>query len=163
MFNQYLIQTLSGPPLIEIQQEQEEEERVIAEVQKLQSAGAKLPADLKADILKSGRVIGTPRKSPTSATATSVRSPAFSTVMSKKEEEKGISIDHLHRLNQKNISAWNMKRLMNIVRKGVLSTLDEKLLDSASDDEANVQITSEYQAKAAAKKIFCNVAKPGSK
>lgn len=163
LFNQYLIQTLSGPPLIEIQQEQEEEERVIAEVQKLQSAGAKLPADLKADILKSGRVIGTPRKSPTSATATSVRSPAFSTVMSKKEEEKGISIDHLHRLNQKNISAWNMKRLMNIVRKGVLSTLDEKLLDSASDDEANVQITSENQAKAAAKKIFCNVAKPGSK
>lgn len=163
LFNQYVIQTLSGPPLIEIQHEQEEEEKVIAEVQKLQSAGAKLPADLKANILKSGRVIGTPRKSPTSATATSVRSPAFSTVLSKKEEEKGISIDHLHRMNQKNISAWNMKRLMNIVRKGVLSTLDEKLQDSASDDEANVEITSENQAKAAAKKIFCNVAMPGSK
>lgn len=163
LFNQYVIETLSGPPLIEIQQEQEEEERVIAEVQKLQNAGAKLPADLKANVLKSGRMIGTPRKSPTSATAASIKSPAFSTIMSKKEEEKGITIDHLHRLNQKNISAWNMKRLINIVRKGVLSTLDEKLQDSASQDESTVHITSENQAKAAAKKIFCNVAKPGSK
>ncbi|KAL0351699.1 UNVERIFIED_CONTAM: Mechanosensitive ion channel protein 6 [Sesamum calycinum] len=83
--------------------------------------------------------------------------------MSKKEEQNGITIDHLHRLNQKNISAWNMKRLMNIVRKGVLSTLDEKIQGSAGEDEAMVQITSENQAKAAAKKIFNNVAKPGSK
>ncbi|CDP07335.1 unnamed protein product [Coffea canephora] len=163
LFNQYVIETLSGPPLIEIQQEQEEEERVLAEVQKLQNAGAKLPADLKANVLKSGKVIGTPRKSPTSATAMSAKSPTFSVVMSKKEEEKGITIDHLHRLNQKNISAWNMKRLMNIVRQGVLSTLDEKLQDSRGEDDTSVQITSENQAKAGAKKIFCNVAKPGSK
>ncbi|KAL3505446.1 hypothetical protein ACH5RR_035287 [Cinchona calisaya] len=165
LFNQYVIQTLSGPPLIEIQQEQEDEERVLAEVQKLQNAGAKLPADLKANVLKGGKVIGTPRKSPTSATAMSAgaKSPMFSRVMSKKEEEKGITIDHLHRLNQKNISAWNMKRLMNIVRNGVLSTLDEKLQGSSVEDETSVEITSENQAKAAAKKIFCNVAKRGSK
>ncbi|CAI9117010.1 OLC1v1018316C1 [Oldenlandia corymbosa var. corymbosa] len=171
LFNQYVIETLSGPPLVEIQMEQEEEERVIAEVQNLQNAGAKLPADLKANVLKSGRVIGTPRKSPRSATAMSAagRSPTFSTASAmlmnnKKEEEKGIPIDHLHRLNQQNISAWNMKRLMNIVRKGVLSTLDEKLHDStAGEDESAVQITSENQAKIAAKKIFCNVAKRGSK
>ncbi|KAL3514821.1 hypothetical protein ACH5RR_027538 [Cinchona calisaya] len=159
----YVIETLSGPPLIEIQQEQEEEERVLAEVQKLQNAGAKLPADLKANVLKSGKVIGTPHKSPTSATAMSAKSPTFTRVMSRKEEEKGITIEHLHRLNQKNISAWNMKRLMNIVRNGVLSTLDEKLQDSTGEDDNSVQITSEIQAKAAAKKIFCNVAKPGSK
>ncbi|KAL3514818.1 hypothetical protein ACH5RR_027535 [Cinchona calisaya] len=163
LFNQYVIETLSGPPLIEIQQEQEEEERVLAEVQKLQNAGAKLPADLKANVLKSGKVIGTPHKSPTSATAMSAKSPTFTRVMSRKEEEKGITIEHLHRLNQKNISAWNMKRLMNIVRNGVLSTLDEKLQDSTGEDDNSVQITSEIQAKAAAKKIFCNVAKPGSK
>ncbi|KAI3464759.1 hypothetical protein Pfo_021422 [Paulownia fortunei] len=161
LFNQYAIETLSGPPLVEIQQEQEEEERVMIEVQKLQSAGATIPADLKANMFpKSGRIIGTPRKTPMS---TSARSPVFSKVMSKKEEQNGITIDHLHRLNQKNISAWNMKRLMNIVRKGVLSTLDEKIQGSTGDDEAMVHITSEYQAKAAAKKIFNNVAKPGSK
>nr|GMD43533.1 mechanosensitive ion channel protein 6-like [Ipomoea batatas] len=167
LFNQYVIETLSGPPLIEIQQEQEEEEKMMAEVQKLQSAGATLPPDLKATVFpKSGRLIGTPRKSPTSATARS-STPAFSRVMSKREREKdeegGISIDHLHRLNQKNISAWNMKRLMNIVRKGVLSTLDEQLQESTGEDESAVQITSEKQAKIAAKKIFINVAKSGSK
>lgn len=90
------------------------------------------------------------------------KSPRFSKVLAKKEDA-GITIDHLHRLNQKNISAWNMKRLMNIIRKGSLSTLDEQLLDSTDQDESAVQITSEVQAKAAAKKIFSNVAKPGSK
>ncbi|KAJ0781674.1 putative mechanosensitive ion channel MscS, LSM domain superfamily [Helianthus annuus] len=62
-------------------------------------------------------------------------------------------------LNQKNISAWNMKRLMNIVRTGVLSTLDEQL----DDGETAGEITNEKQAKVAAKKIFHNVAKQGSK
>ncbi|KAK6118841.1 hypothetical protein DH2020_047408 [Rehmannia glutinosa] len=140
LFNQYVIETLSGPPLIEIQQEQEEEEKVMIEVQKLQSAGATIPPDLKANIFpKSGRIIGTPRMTPMSAGA---RSPV---------------------LNQKNVSAWNMKRLVNIVRHGVISTLDEKIQGSTGEDEAMVLITSEKQAKAAAKKIFDNVAKPGSK
>ncbi|XP_049390473.1 mechanosensitive ion channel protein 8-like [Solanum stenotomum] len=161
LFTQYVIETLSGPPLVEIKMELEEEERVIAEVQKLQSAGATLPPDLKASIFPK-RPIGTPRKSTAAATP---RSPVFSRAASRKEkeEEGGITIDHLHRLNQKNISAWNMKRLINIVRKGVLSTLDEKLEQSNGDDEAAVQITSEKQAKIAAKKVFINVAKPGSK
>ncbi|KAL8524240.1 hypothetical protein ACS0TY_013994 [Phlomoides rotata] len=161
LFNQYVIETLSGPPLNEIQLEQEEEERVMVEVQKFQSAGATIPPDLKANMFpKSGRIIGTPRKTPTSMGS---KSPVFSRVLSKKEEKDGISIDHLHRLNQKNVSAWNMKRLMNIVRKGVLSTLDEKLQGSTDEDEATVHITSENQAKIASKKIFLNVAKPGSK
>ncbi|XP_051123931.1 mechanosensitive ion channel protein 6-like [Andrographis paniculata] len=156
LFNQYVIQTLSGPPLVAIQEEREEEERVLVEVQELQSAGATIPADLKANMFpNSDRKLGnTPRRSSGGSPA------AFSKAMSKKEDENGITIDHLHKLNQKNVSAWNMKRLINVVRKGVLSTLDEKL--HGSDEEA-VQITSEYQAKAAAKKIFTNVAKPGSK
>ncbi|CAI9753365.1 unnamed protein product [Fraxinus pennsylvanica] len=161
LFNQYVIETLSGPPLIEIQHEQEEEEKVIAEVQKLQSAGVNIPADLKANVFpKSGKVFGTPRKSPM---ATGAKTPVFSRIMSKKEEEAGITIDHLHRLNQKNISAWNMKRLINIVRKGALSTLDEKLQGSTDEDESAVEITSEKEAKTAARKIFNNVARPGSK
>ncbi|KAK4374301.1 hypothetical protein RND71_004978 [Anisodus tanguticus] len=135
LFNQYVIETLSGPAFVEIDEpEHEEEEKIMA----------------------------TPHKTPMSSTP---RSSAFSRVISEKEKEEkgGITIDHLNRLNQKNISAWNMKRLMNMVRKGVLSTLDEKLPESNYEDESAVQITSEKQAKAAAKKIFKNVAKPGSK
>lgn len=159
LFNQYVIQTLSGQPLVEIQQEKEEEERVMVEVQKFQSAGASMPAELKATIFpKSGKVIGTATNTP----RTAGKSPGFSTNFTNKEDE-AITIDHLHRLNQKNISAWNMKRLINIIRKGTLSTLDEQLQASTGEDESEVQITSEYQAKVAAKKIFSNVAKPGSR
>ncbi|TMW92284.1 hypothetical protein EJD97_013245 [Solanum chilense] len=161
LFNQYVIETLSGPALVEIDQSEheEEEEKVMVEVEKLQSAGATLPADLKTSIFAK-RPIGTPRKTPTGSTP---RSSAFSRVISEKEKEGGITIDHLHKLNQKNISAWNMKRLMNMVRNGVLSTLDEKLPQSTFEDDTAVQITSEKKAKAAAKQIFNNVAKPGSK
>ncbi|KAF3669364.1 putative lysine histidine transporter-like 8-like [Capsicum annuum] len=103
LFNQYVIETLSGPPLVEIdQREHEEEEKVMSEVL----------ADLKAS---------TPHKTPTASTL------------------------------------W-----MNMVRKGVLSTLDEKLPQPNYEDKSAVQITSEKKAKAAAKKIFNSVAKPGS-
>ncbi|XP_077246279.1 mechanosensitive ion channel protein 6-like [Tasmannia lanceolata] len=155
LFNQYVIETLSGPPMIEIQHIKEEEEKVMAEVQNLQNAGAKMPADLSTAALprKSGRVIGTSGLQ---------RSPRASGAVSK-QEDKGITIDHLHKLNQKNISAWNMKRLMNIIRHGVLSTLDEQLTDASQEDESALQIRSEHEAKVAAKKIFTNVAKPGSK
>ncbi|XP_057796959.1 mechanosensitive ion channel protein 8-like [Salvia miltiorrhiza] len=160
LFNQYVIETLSGPPLIEIELEQEEEDRVMVEVQKLQSAGATIPPELKANMFpKSGRLIGTP-----TPTGGSAKSPSFSKLVAKEEEHNGITIEHLHRLNQKNISAWNMKRLTNIVRKGVLSTLDEKIQGATADeDDTTVPITSENQAKLAAKKIFFNVAKPGFK
>ncbi|KAG8378003.1 hypothetical protein BUALT_Bualt08G0092900 [Buddleja alternifolia] len=99
LFNQYVIEMLSGPPFVEIQQEQEDEERVIVEVQKLESVGASIPAHLRPNT-----IIGSPKKS---TVCRNPSTPVFSTVMSK---ENGITIDHLHRLNQKNISAWNMKR-----------------------------------------------------
>ncbi|KAM3289472.1 hypothetical protein P3S67_017760 [Capsicum chacoense] len=63
----YVIEMLSGPPLVEIdQREHEEEEKVMSEVL----------ADLKAS---------TPRKTPTASTP---RSSAFSRVISEKEKEK---------------------------------------------------------------------------
>ncbi|KAK9165027.1 hypothetical protein Scep_000218 [Stephania cephalantha] len=158
LFNQYVIETLSGPPLIEIENQREEEERVLDEVQKLQNAGAKMPSDLKATALpnpKSGKVMGSGlQRSPRI-----VRSFRSSGAMSKQPDD-AISIDRLHKLNQKNISAWNMKRMINIVRYGVISTLDERIQDSAHD---KTQIRSEAEAKAAAKKIFVNVARPRSK
>ncbi|GKB96150.1 hypothetical protein Tco_0982287, partial [Tanacetum coccineum] len=58
----YVIETLSGPPLIEIQQEQEEEDRVIEKVQRFRSAATTLPMDLKENLFKkNGRLIETLR------------------------------------------------------------------------------------------------------
>ncbi|XP_059643849.1 mechanosensitive ion channel protein 6-like [Cornus florida] len=161
LFNQYVIETLSGPPLVEIQNTREEEERTIVEIRKLQSAGVNVPPDLRDTAFlpnKSGRVVGSGGLQKTSRAA-SIR---YSQPTPKKQEE-GISIDLLHRLNPKNISAWSMKRLMKIVRHGFLTTLDEQILDSTQDNESNTQIRSEFEAKVAARKIFRNVAMHGSK
>ncbi|MCL7047670.1 hypothetical protein MKW94_009313 [Papaver nudicaule] len=166
LFNQYVIQALSGPPLVEIQRSREEDDRVMAEVQKLQNAGATMPADLRAAAFPetmSGRISG--RVNGSGGLQQRSSRIGYSGAISKQLQtpEQGITIDHLHRLNQKNISAWNMKRLMNIVRHGVMSTLDERILDSTEEDEAKTQIRSECEAKRAAKNIFNNVAKRGSK
>ncbi|KAM3199766.1 hypothetical protein P3L10_032126 [Capsicum annuum] len=143
LFNQYVIETLSGPPLVEIdQREHEEEEKVMSEVL----------ADLKAS---------TPHKTPTTSTLFEicVRNKGY---FREGKRKGGQNHYRSYRLNQKNISSWNMKRWMNMVRKGVLSTLDEKLPQPNYEDKSAVQITSEKKAKAAAKKIFNSVAKPGS-
>ncbi|KAL5706314.1 hypothetical protein ACHQM5_024501 [Ranunculus cassubicifolius] len=157
LFNQYVIEKLSGSPLVEFQQNLEEDDKVRDEVQKLQNAGANMPADLKAT-LKNGGVIGSGGL-PCPQVGKSARS---SGCMSNKPQEEGIRIDQLNKLNQKNVSAWNMKRLMKIVRHGALSTLDEQLQDATEDDDS-MQIKNEFEAKRAAKKIFQNVSRPGSK
>ncbi|KAL6209194.1 hypothetical protein ACLB2K_020137 [Fragaria x ananassa] len=170
LFNQYVIQTLSGRPWIEIQKGEDEEERLADEVRKLQNAGATMPPDLKANALPPSGNIGKPVGNGSGRSGRLIaasgglvgKSGNVSKPLSKKSEEVGITIGHLHRLNPKNVSAWNMKRLMNIVRNGHLTTLDEQILDSTKD-EGDTQIRSEVEAKAAAKKIFCNVARPGSK
>lgn len=158
LFNQYVIETLSGPPLVEIQRVEEDVERTAAEVHKLQNAGAILPPDLRDDALgKSGRVIG---RSSRHAKSGKLSGPSSKKSMA----DIGITVYHLHKLNHKNISAWNMKRLVNMVRHGSLSTLDEQILDStANEDESAKEIRSEFEAKIAARKIFLNVARPGSK
>ncbi|KAL6195389.1 hypothetical protein ACLB2K_031008 [Fragaria x ananassa] len=169
LFNQYVIQTLSGRPLIEVQNA-EDEERLNDEVRKLQSiAGTTMPPDLRSNAFPSARIgravsgrSGMLIAGSGGLTAKSGKFPR-PTMSKKSEEQAGITIDHLHRLNPKNVSAWNMKRLMNVVRKGHLTTLDEQILDSTEPDEGDTQIRSEVEAKAAAKQIFRNVAKPGSK
>lgn len=160
LFNQYVIQTLLGPPVIEIWRTEEEEENFVAELQNLQKAGATVPPDLRAAAFptKSGMVVGSGvvQRSP------QVKNTKLSQGLSGKSEG-GITIDHLHKLNPKNVSAWNMKRLINIVRHGFHSTLDERIQDSTEEDESATMIRSENEAKAAARKIFRNVAKPDSK
>ncbi|KAJ4889156.1 Mechanosensitive ion channel protein 7 [Raphanus sativus] len=150
MFNQYVIETLSGPPMIEMSRIEEEEEKAQEEIFKMQDAGANLPPDLCAAALapgKSGRGMN----------------PKLSPIIPKTTADSGISMEHLHRMNHKNISAWNMKRLMKIVRHVSLTTLDEQMLESTYEDESTRQIRSEKEAKSAARKIFKNVAQRGAK
>ncbi|KAF8103504.1 hypothetical protein N665_0188s0437 [Sinapis alba] len=147
LFTQYVIETLSGPPLIEIQRNEEEEERISVEVKKFQNPGG---VEITSGV----------QKSP----VTVEKSPLLSRVLSGGGgDKKGITIDSLHKLNTKNVSAWKMKRLMNMIRHGSLTTLDEQLQDPNLEDDKGNQIRSEFEAKLAARKIFHNVAKPGSK
>jgi len=172
LFNQYVIETLSGPPLVEIQHNMEEEDQVFAEVQRFQNAGARIPNDLRAATMgtRSGRVIGGSgnglggtRKSTQLGAGKSMRLSGGISKSGNIKQQDAISIDQLHKLNQKNVSAWNMKRLMKMVRNGTLTTLDEQLVREDGEDESAMQIKSEFEAKIAARKIFRNVARPGSK
>ncbi|KAL0804270.1 hypothetical protein Bca101_096760 [Brassica carinata] len=145
LFTQYVIETLSGPPrVVHVEEEM---------------AGAKLsPPDPGPKVtIGSGRL----KKSPTIIGKSQVLSRSGS---KKEREDQGIRIDHLQRMNTKNVSAWKMKRLMNVIRKGALSTLDEQIQETSThkDDKAT-QIQSENEAKQAARKIFQNVAMPGSR
>ncbi|OIW12746.1 hypothetical protein TanjilG_24679 [Lupinus angustifolius] len=156
LFNQFVIETLSGPPLIELQKAEEEEKRFADEVQKLQNAGVTTPPGLRAtsfSTIKSGRF--------RSGVLQRSHMVSGSLPMKSDDGNVGITIDHLHKLNQKNVSAWNMKRLINIVRYGALTTLHEKILGSINEDENATHIRSEIEAKAAAKKIFLNVSRHG--
>uniref|UniRef100_A0A6N2LYG0 Mechanosensitive ion channel MscS domain-containing protein n=1 Tax=Salix viminalis TaxID=40686 RepID=A0A6N2LYG0_SALVM len=57
-----------------------------------------------------------------------------------------------------------MKRLMNIIRHGALSTLDEQMQNcNHGDEESATKIRSEFEARAAARNIFTNVARQGSR
>ena len=137
--------------MMEIQQELEEEDRIIEE---LKNVGVAFPSQIKANIW---RATGKPR--------TGTGTPVDGKTEGGQKQNDGITIDQLHRLNQKNISAWNMNRMINLINTSMVSTLDEQLQDITGDqeDEASLQITSETQAKIAAKKIFRNLAEPGSR
>ncbi|XP_010537696.1 PREDICTED: mechanosensitive ion channel protein 6-like [Tarenaya hassleriana] len=137
LFTQYVIETLSGPPLIELQKNEEEEERIANEVKKKFSGNQKSPR------------VG--------------KSPLVSRLLSKEGENKAITVDSLHKMNPKNVSAWRMKRLINMIRHGALTTLDEQIQGSNLEDDKGNQIRSELEAKLAARNIFRNVSKPGSK
>uniref|UniRef100_A0A1J3CYT7 Mechanosensitive ion channel protein n=3 Tax=Noccaea caerulescens TaxID=107243 RepID=A0A1J3CYT7_NOCCA len=162
LFTQYVIETLSGPPRVEVHME---EEKVANDVKTLEMAGAKLspPGPMAVSPSPPQVTIGSGRlqKIPSRVG----KSPVLSRSGSKKDGgDEGIRIDHLQRMNTKNVSAWKMKRLMNVIRKGTLSTLDEQIQDTTTqEDDKATQIRSEFEAKLAARKIFQNVAEPGSR
>nr|GFB17771.1 mechanosensitive ion channel protein 6-like [Tanacetum cinerariifolium] len=130
---------------------------MMEEIEKLQNAGARLPLQLNETIFKGYRGNGAPKPSTPMLGKSEANSP--------KRKNEGITIEHLHKLNSKNISAWNMNRMMNAMNTSLLTTLDEQLLDMTGEDdeEASNHITSENEAKVAAKKIYFNVTQPGSK
>ncbi|XP_021862842.2 mechanosensitive ion channel protein 5-like [Spinacia oleracea] len=175
LFNQFVIETLSAPPLLEIEQTQEEEERaMVEEVQSLQNAEATMPPELRVNVFShffkrtpSKKKLTQDQPNATPYKNSIGRSFRYSGPISKKQDDDvddGIPIEHLQKLNQKNVSAWNMKRLMKIIRYGSLTTLDEQIVGvTTQDDDSSTHIRSEVEAKAAARKIFRNVARPHSR
>lgn len=84
-----------------------------------------------------------------------------SRVLSKRFGTRRIDIEKLRKLSmEKSASAWTIKRLVKYVRFFGLSTIS-KTVDEFGQTES--EITSEWEAKNCAKRIFKNVAKPGAK
>lgn len=78
---------------------------------------------------------------------------------SKKFGSRRIDIEKLRKLSTQNTaSAWNVKRLVTYVRSFGLSTISKTV-----DEFGTTEITSEWEARTCAKRIFRNVAKPGAK
>nr|XP_043623976.1 mechanosensitive ion channel protein 6-like [Erigeron canadensis] len=144
LFNQYVIEILSGPPLVEIYNNQLAE-KSMSRAWKNDGTASELGSySFRGKGAISGR-IGSGR------------------LHGKQDgKDQGITIDHLHRLNHENVSAWNMKRLMKIIRHGSLTTLDEHI-HGTYYDELGTEIRSEHEAKRAARNIFMNVTRRRSK
>ncbi|KAG6550149.1 hypothetical protein Mapa_008105 [Marchantia paleacea] len=173
LFNQYIMETLSGPPMLEIEQNLEEEMKFNEEIASLKEAGATGPNLPKMNDLpplpprrsgingasqmlnKSG---GTPGGTKSGMIGKTAKPGEKKT---QKLEEEGISVEHLTKLDQRNVSAWNMKRLVNIIRHSSLTHSIEETVYAEGGVETEIQ--SEWQAKKAAKQIFKNVARKGAK
>ncbi|KAJ6739298.1 MECHANOSENSITIVE ION CHANNEL PROTEIN 5 [Salix koriyanagi] len=126
LFNQFVIEALPGPPLIEIQKAEDDAERIATEVLKLQNAGATIPVELKESVFppaKSGRL--NPNRQ-----------------CRKLSQQKAVNfLENFHKKGRK---------------KGMI-------LGAATEDESMTHIISKYEAKVAARKIFANMARHGSK
>lgn len=151
LFNQYVLETLSGPPVLEIEQMADDEQKLMDEVALLRKAGATAPGLIG--------LSGDPRSATFKSQKTMKRSKTFASGDVK--AGSGISVQHLHKMNRKNVSAWNMKRLINLVKYQGVTTISQTLDEDVAGEGMDTEIRSEWQAKAAAKEIFNNVARPG--
>ncbi|KAL3532675.1 hypothetical protein ACH5RR_006196 [Cinchona calisaya] len=122
IFHQYVLQTLSGPPLMENAE---------------RGRGSK----------NSGRL-------------------SFKYLMKAKQKEQGdevVNVDKLYNLKREKISSFTMGGLVQVIRTSGLSTISDVLDRSDEDEEVEQkEITSEVEARAAAKKIFKHAAKSGN-
>nr|XP_009409218.1 PREDICTED: mechanosensitive ion channel protein 10-like isoform X3 [Musa acuminata subsp. malaccensis] len=127
IFHQYVLQTLSGPPLMELAE-------------------------------KVGHVKSTSHLS--------LRSTGKGKGKGKGAEELGmIDVGKLQKMKHEKVSAWTMKGLINVISSSGLSTISNTIecFDEEGSEQMDKEITSEWEAKAAAYRIFKNVAKPGYK
>ncbi|KAK9667753.1 hypothetical protein RND81_13G009400 [Saponaria officinalis] len=86
---------------------------------------------------------------------------ARNTYKSKKYGTRKLDIEKLKKMSMESTtSVWSMKRLMNYIRSSGLSTIS-KTVDEFGKAES--EITSEWEARTTAKRIFRNVAKRGAK
>uniref|UniRef100_A0A7N0VEX5 Mechanosensitive ion channel protein n=1 Tax=Kalanchoe fedtschenkoi TaxID=63787 RepID=A0A7N0VEX5_KALFE len=125
IYHQYVLQTLSGPPMMELNEN----------IGGSKSSSGRLSVNMS----KSGKG---------------------------KVKEEVINVEKLHKIKQEKVSAWTMRGLIKVLRTSGLSTLSDALEDSGDDEggeQKDKEITSEIEAKAAAYRIFRNVAKPNMK
>ncbi|KAF2308879.1 hypothetical protein GH714_022658 [Hevea brasiliensis] len=133
VFHHYILDTLSGPPMDELAQEENQTHNF--------SASKSLPASWK-------------KKGKWKEARNELKSKKFSS-------SRKIDVEKLRQLSmEETASAWSMKRLVNYVRSSGLSTISKTVDDFG---KAESEITSEWEARNTAKRIFKNVAKPGAK
>ncbi|XP_009798067.1 mechanosensitive ion channel protein 10-like [Nicotiana sylvestris] len=83
-----------------------------------------------------------------------------------KKEKAVIDINKLHQMKREKVSAWTMKMLIDVISNSGLSTISGSIGENDYDaacEQADNEITNEWEAIAAAYHIFRNVAPPGSK
>ncbi|XP_072992548.1 mechanosensitive ion channel protein 10-like [Typha latifolia] len=125
IFHQYVLQTLSGPPVMEL----------------AENIGRdKIMCQLSFRSTGKGKAKG-------------------------EEEQAVIDVGKLHKMNQEKVSAWTMRGLINVIRTSGLSTISNTIdnFDEECGEQKDKEINSEWEAKAAAYRIFKNVAKPHHK
>ncbi|XP_038710126.1 mechanosensitive ion channel protein 10-like isoform X4 [Tripterygium wilfordii] len=124
IFHQYVLRTLSGPPLMEM-----------------------------------AEGVGNTATIPVVLSLTNLKKKDW-------KSKEIVNIDKLKRMTPETISAWTMRGLTNVISGSGLSTLShtlDQIVDVDEGENKDKEITSEWEAKAAAYRIFQNVAKPGSK
>ncbi|CAA2976336.1 mechanosensitive ion channel 10-like [Olea europaea subsp. europaea] len=81
-----------------------------------------------------------------------------------KNKKEVIDINKLHQMKQEKVSAWTMKMLVDAISNSGLTTLSSAIDETVYDrgnEQADIEITNEEEAIAAAYHIFRNVARPG--
>ncbi|ONK66131.1 uncharacterized protein A4U43_C06F4460 [Asparagus officinalis] len=122
IFHQYILQTISGPPSMEL-------------AKKIGTATH--PGQMSFISNRKGKGKG-------------------------KEKQEVVDVSKLYKMKKEKVSAWTMKGLVNVISATGLSTISNTIDESFQEEEKR-EITSEWEAKLAAYRIFKNVARPGYK